>query len=351
MSETSYRSPGLARPGACPAQDADAHPAYEGVAWHYGDPLGEQRAITEQAVVIDRSNRVVLQVSGADAPEFLNNLLSQKLDDLPVGAGTEALDLDAQGHILHALGVLRTEEGFLLDIPRPSADSLEEFLRRMVFWSAVEISRTDLGLLTLLGTSAPAGLSRSISTPLAHTDLYVPAALIDATLTELESNGVRCVGLMAWTAERVRHLLPLPEVDLDDKSIPHEVAHWVGGTAVHLHKGCYRGQETVARVENLGSSPRVLVRLHLDGSAPSLPAPGDSITKGTRPRAVGRVGTVVQDCDFGPIALAVVKRSALQSQDLRVGDCSVAVDPETIPQDNGTKAGREAVQRFRSRTL
>ncbi|WP_018020462.1 CAF17-like 4Fe-4S cluster assembly/insertion protein YgfZ [Corynebacterium ciconiae] len=351
MSETSYRSPALSRLGACPAQDADAHPAYEGVAWHYGDPLGEQRAFSEQPVVIDRSHRVVLKVSGEDAAEFLNKLLSQKLDDLPIGAGTEALDLDAQGHILHALGVLRTEEGFLLDIPRPSAASLEDFLRRMVFWSAVEITRTDYGLLTLCGASAPSGLSRSVSAPLPHTDLYVPAALIDATLTDLESRGTRVVGLMAWTAERVRHLVPLPEVDLDDKSIPHEVPHWVGGSAVHLNKGCYRGQETVARVENLGSSPRVLVRLHLDGSAPSLPVPGASITKGSRPRAVGRVGTVVQDCDFGPIALAVLKRSALQAKDLHVGDCAVAVDPETIPQDSGPQAGREAVRRFRSGTL
>lgn len=365
VSENSYQSELLSRPdlypGACPAQGADAHPAYAGVAWHYGDPLGEQSRLHEQPVVVDRSHRAVIEVSGEDAAEFLNTLLSQKLDDVPTGFTSEALDLDAQGRILHAVRVLRTSDGFLLDIPRMSAESFQGFLERMVFWSKVTVTASDLRLFSVLGSSPtelPAllpedALWRAVTEDsLQRVDVFIPPAHIDAYLSHLSAHGVGLVGLMAWTAERVRTLTPLPEVDLDDKSIPHEVSQWIGRDgkrgAVHLHKGCYRGQETVARVENLGSSPRVLVRLQLDGSAPALPQVGDPITSGSRPRPVGRVGTVVQDYEYGPVALAVLKRSALGSDQLHVGECAVAVDPDSLPRDAHHQAGREAVERFRA---
>ena len=189
-------------------------------------------------------------------------------------------------------------------------------------------------------------------TTMQRRDLLVPRADLVAMVEALEAEGVRLAGLMAFTAERVRALEPERGIDLDDKSIPHEVPAWIGREerpgAVHLDKGCYRGQETVARVENLGRSPRVLVMLQLDGSAPEAPTPGSDIVGPAGGRALGRLGTVVHDCDFGPVALAVIKRSALE-QELQVGDVSVMVDPTSLPEERGEQAGRAAVERLRGR--
>ncbi len=122
-------------------------------------------------------------------------------------------------------------------------------------------------------------------------------------------------------------------VDTDERTIPHEVG-WIGG-AVHLDKGCYRGQETVARVHNLGKPPRMLVLLHLDGSV-DRPATGDPVLAGGR--AVGRLGTVVEHVDLGPIALALLKRGIPADTALSTGtDAEVAttIDPESLPAAGG----------------
>ena len=155
---------------------------------------------------------------------------------------------------------------------------------------------------------------------------------------------------MAYTAERVKALEP-EAIDLDEKSIPHEIPHWIGRGerigAVHLEKGCYRGQETVARVENLGRSPRLVVLLHLDGSAPTMPSPGAEIQ--AKGRRVGTLGTVIDDCDYGPIALGIVKRSALDAGQVNIGDVAASIDAESIPVEEGEKAGRAAINKLRGR--
>lgn len=367
-----YTSPLLQLDGATPLPDSAAPllPEHEGVAWHYGDPLGEQRRLDERPGWVDRSHRRVLRVSGADAATFLNNLLSQKLDDVPPGFAAAALDLDMQGHILHHVDVLRLPNAdagptFLLHMPAAQEESLCTFLQRMIFWSAVEISPVDLAVLTLLGEGSHALLRDLLDESDAHeragapidwrgrerADLLCPRSELRTVAAALEERGAQRTGLMAFTAERVHALEPEIGVDLDHRSIPHEVPHWIGRGehpgAVHLHKGCYRGQETVARVENLGRSPRVAVLLHLDGSAPTEPSPGAEILRGQR--AVGRLGTVVHDADYGPIALGLLKRSALNSPGLHVGETAVAVDPESLPQDEGERAGRAAVDKFRGR--
>ena len=159
---------------------------------------------------------------------------------------------------------------------------------------------------------------------------------------------------MAYTAARVRAVEPELAVDLDERSIPHEVPSFIGRGdllgAVHLNKGCYRGQETVARVENLGRSPRLLVMLQLDGSSPELPSPGADVLLGGR--TVGRLGTVVHDADYGPIALALVKRSALADPGvvLDVAGTAATVDPDSLPVDEGEHAGRRAVEKLRGST-
>ena len=351
-----YRSPLLDRPGAAEAQGTDAAVDATGVAWHYGDPLGEQRAAHGGLVVVDRSHRKVIRVAGPDAPEFLNNLLSQKLDDAAPGFAAAALDLDIQGRILHHADVVRTSDAFYLDLPAAQAETFLDFLRKMVFWSQVEVTETDLAVLTLLGDAAfpavPAEATRDVPWDAApRRDLLVERSSLTGSVDALESAGARLAGLMAFTAERVRALEPEKATDLDDKSIPHEVPAWIGRGgrpgAVHLEKGCYRGQETVARVENLGRSPRVLVMLQIDGSAPEGPEPGAEITGPKGGRALGRLGTVVQDCDFGPVALALVRRTALQGQELRVGPVSVMVDASSLPEEENEQAGRAAVNRLR----
>ena len=113
-------------------------------------------------------------------------------------------------------------------------------------------------------------------------------------------------------------------MDTDDRTIPNEVS-WLD-TAVHLAKGCYRGQETVARVHNLGRPPRKLVLLNLDGSRDTLPQPGDPVATGAG-RSVGRVGTVAQHHEDGPIALALIKRSAANGNPLVAGGVDAIVDP------------------------
>lgn len=351
-----YFSPLLARQGAAEAQDNPVQPGRNGVAWHYGSPLVEQRNFESGTALVDRSNRRVIQIEGSDAPAFLNNLVSQKLDNAPDGFSAAALDLDAQGRILHTMEITRVGDTFYVDTSAEEFPTLIDYLGKMVFWSEVTVAEADLAILTLSGElidaspAAPIYQRRVNWAGPARLDLAVPRAGLDAAVDKLLDAGATLTGLMAYTAERVKAVEPELGTDLDAKTIPHEVPRWIGHGdnlgAVHLDKGCYRGQETVARVENLGRSPRVLVLLHLDGSAPSTPVPGTEITAGTR--TVGRLGTVVDDCDFGPIALALIKRSALDSA-LSITDVSVNVDKDSLPVEGSEQRGRMAVNKLRGR--
>lgn len=397
---THYRSVLLNRPNAMAYQEEPPHADVAGVAWHYGEPLSEQRAITSTGAVVDRSHRRVIRVTGPEAAAFLHNLLSQKLDDVQAGWSGSALDLDTQGRILHTMDIAVTTDtdadagastgdgagsgtgdgasaaaapeglAFYLDCEAGKFDSLRDFLQKMIFWSQVTIEEADLAIITVLGgptdtqlpsqavysrtvsTATPAGTDSAQPTTglweASRTDIAVPREQLEAAVEELESTGLQLVGLMAYTAERVK-ALEAESVDLDEKSIPHEIPHWIGRGkrvgAVHLEKGCYRGQETVARVENLGRSPRVLVLLHLDGSAPTMPSPGADIQ--TKGRRVGKLGTVIDDCDYGPIALAVIKRSALDAGQVNIGDVAASIDADSIPVEEGEKAGRAAINKLR----
>ncbi|MCT1451124.1 folate-binding protein YgfZ [Corynebacterium sp. p3-SID1194] len=371
-----YRSPLLSFTGAAELPDAtstliDA----AGVPSHYGDPLREQRFVQRGGVAVDRSHRYVIRVAGPDAAEFLNNLLSQKLDDAPEGYSAAFCDLDIQGHILHHGDITRTGDAFFLDTPSYLGESLLEYLTKMIFWSEVTVDKADLGIITVLGApnsfavpeSTGAVFSREVDwAGPRRIDIAVPRkqlADVYRALTSADA-GLEKAGLMAFTAERVKALEPEQRADLDAKSIPHEAPTLIarGGHvgAVHLNKGCYRGQETVARVENLGRSPRLMVLVHLDGSAPAEPETGSPVTVGGR--TVGRLGTVVHDCDYGPVALALVKRSALNAPedgitlDIEAGDeengtmtVTAAVDIDSLPADEGEKAGRAAVNKLRGR--
>ena len=149
--------------------------------------------------------------------------------------------------------------------------------------------------------------------PAVALDLVVPRDQLPAVARPATDGGLRPAGVWTYEAHRVAGLRPRLGVDTDERTIPHEVG-WIG-TAVHLDKGCYRGQETVARVHNLGRPPRMLVLTHLDGSV-SRPITGAPITAGGR--AVGRLGTVVDHVDLGPVALALVKRGLAADTPLTV---------------------------------
>lgn len=349
-----YRSPLMELPGASSVRGAESHPDFLGVAWHYGNPLGEQRAFHEGLGFIDRSQRRILAVSGPERHDFLNKLLTQHLDDLAPGESTFALDLDAQGRILHDMAVAATSDTIYLDLVASHEASMLDYLRRMIFWSQVTVEPTDLAPLMLIGPDAPScTVADSLAVARRGDTLLVPRPQLREAARLLIDAGATPTGLMALQAERVRALWPLRSVDLDEKSIPHESATLIK-EAVHLNKGCYRGQETVARVDNLGRSPRVAVMLLLDGSAPDLPSRGEAVTLGGR--TVGHLGTVVQDFELGPIALALVKRSALPTRSeegptpplvtLTIGDVTASVDPDSLPVEH-VGAGRKAVENLR----
>jgi folate-binding protein YgfZ len=131
-------------------------------------------------------------------------------------------------------------------------------------------------------------------------------------------------------------------VDTDERTIPHEVG-WIG-SAVHLDKGCYRGQETVARVHNVGHPPRRIVMLHLDGSAEALPAHSDLVElDGT---AVGEVGSTARHHELGPIGLAVIKRTVPVEADLVAGGVP-ATQEVIVPPDAGLGLGAKLREEFR----
>jgi len=155
-------------------------------------------------------------------------------------------------------------------------------------------------------------------------DVIVPRASAPSTLDALHAAGASPVGMLAFEALRVAARHPRLGLETDHRTIPHEVG-WIG-EAVHLDKGCYRGQETVARVQNLGKPPRRLVLLHLSGDTDELPPAGTPVELDGR--AVGFLGTAVQHYELGPIALAVVKRSLPDDAPLVVAGHPVAIDAE-----------------------
>lgn len=330
-------SPLLQRPGAVAGSGADAT-----VAWHYGDPMGEQRRAESGTGLVDRSHREVLRVAGSDRHDWLNKLTSQLLLPLADGTATEALILSPQGHVEHHFGVTEFDGAVYLDTEPGRGTDLLTYLERMKFWSQVELSVAPLRQLTLLGRGAAHLLERtpSIGAATPYGDGFlrrgrlgvdVFTADVAAAATALIAAGARPTGSWADDALRVPTRRPRIGVDTDDRTIPNELS-WLSD-AVHLQKGCYRGQETVARVANLGRPPRRLVMLNLDGSQDLLPAPGDLVTT-AEGRTVGRLGTVAQHHEDGPIALALVKRSVGPDAALLAGGVDARIDPaDAVPDD------------------
>jgi folate-binding protein YgfZ len=315
----------------------------EGVAAHYGDPAREQRAMTEGQVLVDRSNRGVVKVTGPDRLNWLHSLTSQHVERLTPGSTREALILSPQGQLEHHLTLTDDGTATWIHVEPHTAKALVDYLNSMRFMLRVEVEDLS-GVLVVQTLAGPLPADGGV---LARTDELFssvpslqehvgqdekgsqassgPATLLDegvvAAVTQNpfgldlivspEAAGKLAetypvAGLWAFEAARIAAHVARPGLDTDHKTLPHEIG--LIESAVHLNKGCYRGQETVARIHNLGHPPRRLVFLHLDGSADRLPAHGSPLTlaDGTQ---VGFVGSAARHFELGPIGLGLVKRS------------------------------------------
>ncbi|MDV5147294.1 glycine cleavage T C-terminal barrel domain-containing protein [Streptomyces sp. SBC-4] len=320
------KSPLLSLPGAVAAEGRD-----EGVAAHYGDLFREQRALADGSGFVDLSHRGVVAVTGDDRLSWLHLLVTQHMTDLPPGQATEALVLSANGHIEHALYLVDDGETLWAHVEPGTREELVAYLESMKFFYRVEVAdRTD----DIAVVHLPAGSIAEVpdgavvrETPHGR-DLFLPR-------TDLESFAAShgpAAGILAYEALRVEAHRPRLGFETDHRTIPHEVG--LIGSAVHLQKGCYRGQETVARVQNLGKPPRRLVFLHLDGSEVLLPAHGAPVrlaADGEEGRQLGFVTTAVRHHELGPIALALVKRNVPVDAPLVVGNTAAAQETVVEP--------------------
>jgi tRNA-modifying protein YgfZ len=336
------KSPLLGWPGAVEAGWPD-----EGVAAHYGDPMREQRTTEESAGVVDRSNRGVLRITGPDRLSWLHSLTTQQLEGLATGTAAQALVLSPNGHIEHHLTLTDDGTATWVHVEPGTAAALAEFLESMRFMLRVEVAdiSRDSAVLTVLGPASGdlvaglEGVQASVKPgPFGTIDLIVARDQLPEMAGNLVRRGAAAAGMWAFEALRIAAHVPRLGLDTDHRTIPHEVG-WIE-SAVHLTKGCYRGQETVARVHNLGHPPRRLVFLHLDGSAERLPEHGDPVeAAGDEPGdgqgvTVGFTGSAARHYELGPIGLALVKRTVPVDATLLAGGVAAAQEV-IVPPDAG----------------
>lgn len=355
-----------------PRAVADDH----GVA-HYGEPSQEQRALERGNAIALLADRAVVALTGVDRLTWLDTITSQAVAHLQPGVGTELLVLDPQGRIEHAAAVVDDGETAWLITDVDDAEPLSAWLTRMRFRAQVNIAvRADL---VVLGFTAGGAAERLVLEHTAPAAVWIdpwrgvsvggwqyatvaqhPATDRDwreAIVTSQEADAVaanlgtvRAAGLLASDALRVAAWRPRWTNERDERSIPHEL-DWIR-SAVHLDKGCYRGQETVAKVHNLGHPPRRVVMLHLDGSDAIIPVRGAEVRDGEQ--VVGHITSVAMHHELGPIALAVVSRRADPTAIFTVpaGDSEVTASQEIIvPGDAGAVADVPRLTRLSRRPV
>jgi folate-binding protein YgfZ len=289
--------------------------------------------------VVDRSNRGVVRITGPDRLSWLLSLTTQALDGLAPGTAAQALVLSPNGHIEHHLTLTDDGTATWIHVEPGTAAALVEFLESMRFMLRVEVADIsgDHAVLTVLGPAAgdiAAGLDgvrASVNPgPFGTIDLIVARDRLADAAGDLVRRGAAAAGMWAFEALRIAAHVPRFGLDTDHRTIPHEVG-WIEA-AVHLTKGCYRGQETVARVHNLGHPPRRLVFLNLDGSEDRLPGHGDPVElDGT---TVGFTGSAARHYELGPIGLALVKRTVPVDATLLAGGVPAAQEV-IVPPDAG----------------
>jgi folate-binding protein YgfZ len=277
----------------------------KGAIWHFGEPNKEQKALLEGKAWADLSHLAVIEVSGEDRLKWLHDLTTQYLVDFGVGIWTSALVLDPQGHVEYQFSLVDDGNATYLVLDPRFAEGLINYLNKMRFMLKVEVKDASAEFAVL---RAP-GAANEVGGPFA----LVPRNELDEMKQTFDSTAMQ-VGTWALDAERVAAGRPRHGIDTDFKAIPNELG--VLHSAVHMNKGCYRGQETVAKIYNLGKPPRRLVMLHLDGHAVVMPPTGTPVMNGEN--QVGFLGTVARHHELGPIALAIVKRNTPVDAELMV---------------------------------
>ena len=268
----------------------------KGAIWHFGEPNKDQKALVAGDAFAQLIHRSVISISGVDRLTWMHALTTQHLEKLEPGIWQEALILDAQGHVEEQLFLV--DDGLVLWIhtEQERAAGLINYLEKMKFMMQVDVKDVSDEYAVL---RAP-GKADSVGGPYA----LVPRTELADTIEAFKQAHTE-VGIWALEAERVAAGRARLLFETDHKSIPNELGFL--NTAVHMNKGCYRGQETVAKVFNLGQPPRRLVLLHLDGSMVAMPGHGAKVELDGK--EVGFIGTMARHYELGPIALAVVKRN------------------------------------------
>jgi len=282
-----------------------------GAIWHFGEPNQEQRALAAGSAWADLSHRSVLSVSGADRLSWLHSLTTQDVEKLPAGLWVSALILDPNGHIVHQIYLVDDGTTTWIHTEKEKLTDLLAFLEKMKFMLRVEVQDRTNEYAVL---RAP-GIADGLGGPYA----LVTYDELDEMKSAFNKSHTQ-VGTWALDAERVAAGRARILFETDHKSIPNELGFL--NNAVHMKKGCYPGQETVAKVFNLGQPPRRLTLLHLDGSAIVMPNTGDKIMLAEK--EVGFIGTVARHYELGPIALGVIKRNVPIEATLTSGDVSAS---------------------------
>jgi folate-binding protein YgfZ len=286
----------------------------KGAIWHFGEPVKEQRAIEAGTAWADLSHLSVVAVSGEDRLKWLHDLTTQFLTDLEVGIWKDAMILDPQGHVEYQFNLVDDGTTTFLILDASYAENLVAYLSKMRFMLKVDVRDATSEFAVLRA-------------PGATTDIGGPFALVPrgevAQMSQAFNAVATQVGTWALDAERVAAGRPRIGFETDHKTIPNEIGVLHG--AVHMNKGCYRGQETVAKIFNLGNPPRRLTMLHLDGSDVGFPATGTKIENDGV--VVGFIGTVARHHELGTIALAIVKRNTPLDATLSVDGIAAAQQP------------------------
>ena len=302
---------------------------------HFGNPTIEQRKLADGDALCLLPEHGIISVQGDDRLGWLHSLLSQNLKSLQSGESTEALLLDPQGHIEQIIKVIEDGNSTWLIVSAEKKNALLDWLQKMVFRMKVSVQDHSDQLALVGATKKLSGIAEtSNSVELIWKDPWPGVSsggyrystrevdynwfehLLDRAKLELLLEGKELAGTMAHEALRVAAGKPKDINEVDEKSLPHELD--LLATAVHLTKGCYRGQETVAKVHNLGHPPRRLTFLHLDGSEHALPDVGDEVVVAGEEKVRGKITSVAQHYEMGPIALALLARSVSETAELEV---------------------------------
>jgi folate-binding protein YgfZ len=308
-------------------------------------PTSEYRVLVGACGMLDRSERGKLALTGSQAKEFLQGQVSNDVEALGPGQGCYAAFLTPKGKMLGDVRILDTGEELLLDTERIALQELFNMIRRFSVGYDVELHKRTLerGLLSLVGPSASAvagvgdlpdaehthgvfemgGVSvRAIRTD-GGIDLLCDSADTPSLASALADAGAVSVSEEAADIVRVERGVPRYGVDLDDTVIPQEAG--LNERAVSFTKGCYVGQETVARLHYRGKPNRRLRGLRLAVAA----SPGDQITLGEK--AVGNISSVAQSPELGPIALALLRREAEPGATVSVGPHGTTAEVVELP--------------------